>query len=86
MYSGPVLLDHPVHIHHGIAALRIHAVHFSPPESCAKFVAEVVQKIGKVAPKLRAIWLIFGSKMLLWSFGTVANFGNEQKTTRINII
>jgi len=48
----------------------------SPPQkvvlkkykSCAKFVAEVVQKIGKVTLKLRAIWLIFGCKMLLWSF------------------
>jgi len=36
-------------------------------------------KIGKVALKLRAIWLIFACKILFWSFGTLANFGNEQQ-------
>ena len=45
-------------------------------KSCAKLVAEVAQK---VALKLRAIWLIFGRKMLLWPFGTSPNFGNEQQ-------
>jgi len=39
-------------------------------------VAEVAQK---VALKLRAIWLVFGCKMLLWPFGTLPNFGNEQQ-------
>jgi len=49
-------------------------------KSCAKFVAEVAQKkLGKAALKFRAIWLIFGCKILLWSFGTLANFGNEQQ-------
>ena len=57
------------------------------PESCAqknpKVALNLWQKLrtksGKVALKLRAIWLIFGFNMLLWSFGTLANFGNEQQ-------
>jgi len=49
-------------------------------KSCATLVAEVAQKkLGKVALKLRAIWLIFGCKMLLWFFGTLADFDNEQQ-------
>ena len=43
-------------------------------KSCTKLVAEVAQKIGKVALKLRAIWLIF------WMYNvTLANFCNEQQ-------
>ena len=57
---------------------------YSPPQkvalkkskSGAKLVAEVAKK---VVLKLRAIWLIFGCKMLLWPFGTLPNFGNEQQ-------
>jgi len=56
----------------------------SPPQkvvlkkskSCAKLVAEVAQQ---VALKLHTIWLIFGCKMLLWPFGTLPNFGDEQQ-------
>jgi len=42
-------------------------------KSCAEFVAEIAKKLGKVALKLRAIWLIFGCKILHWSFGTLAD-------------
>jgi len=41
-------------------------------------VAEVAQKFGKVALKLRTILNIFVCKILLQSFGTLANFGDEQ--------
>jgi len=54
--------------------------------SYAKFVAEVAQKIWKVAPKLHAILHIFRCKILLWPFGTLANFGNEQQKTSLNIV
>jgi len=37
------------------------------------------KKIGKVAPKLSAILHIFRCNILLWSFGTLANFVNEQQ-------
>ena len=37
------------------------------------------KKFGKVAPMLRAILHIFGCKILLWSFGTLTNLGNEQQ-------
>jgi len=43
-------------------------------------MAEVAQKkFGKVALKLRAIWLIFGCKMLLWYFGKLWQQTTKQR-------
>ena len=63
-------------------------------KSCAKFVAEVAlnlwqklrRKIGKVALKLRAIWLIFACKILilvLWYFG---KFWQRTTKQRLSIL
>jgi len=48
-------------------------------QSCSKFVAEVVPKIWKSCIKVVHNLHIFGCKMLLWHFGTLANFANEQQ-------
>ena len=47
-------------------------------KSCANFVAEVAQKIGKVALKLCAILYIFECKILLWYFGKFWQRSTEQ--------
>jgi len=63
----------------------------SPPRKLRsknpKVALNLWQKLRKkVALKLRAIWLIFGCKMLLWPFGTLPNFGTNNKTTSVDII
>jgi len=42
-------------------------------------LSKLCKNFGKIALKLRAIWLIFGCNILVWSFDTLANFGNKQK-------
>ena len=42
-------------------------------------MAEVAQKNGKVALKLRTIWFIFGRKILHWSFGTLGKTSTTQR-------
>ena len=60
----------PLNIHVCVSQLKRSPI--SPPR-------KLRSKNPKVALKLRAIWLIFGCKMLLWPFGTLPNFGNEQQ-------
>jgi len=52
---------------------------FKKSKSCAKFVAKVAQKILESCAKVARNFAYFGCKILLWSFGTSANFGNEQQ-------
>jgi len=54
-------------------------MHSKNPKVALNLRQKLCKKFGKVALKLRAIWLIFGCKILLWSFGNLANFRNEQQ-------
>jgi len=64
----------------GVSLVPLQKVALKKSESCAKLVAEVAQKNQEKLRLSRAQFgSFFGCKILLWSFGTLVNFGNEQQ-------